>query len=892
MFSWGLRVFILCGVAAFAQTQTPAPTPAAAPAATPAAAEPDEEGAEEPAATAPAEAETAATQNRTSLNLLGQTNAQSGESNRNQNVSINLVNNSAAQELNNRVGTTATIISEFSADRGYFSAEVGNAPRAPIHTQPQNGNAWHGNISWAHNNSIFNARSFFQVGRVKPARQNQFAATVGGQLWKNSYFNFSGSEDKSRGQVNGNILIPLPSERTPLTTDPATRAAVQYLLDGFPNVSPNRPDIAERAHNTNAPQLIDTNVASGQLTQRIGASDRVMFRYQFTGQKVNAFQFVRGQNPNTRNKSHTARITWDHTFGPRTILNTTMGFDRQGSLLAAAPGGENGPILITGLTRLGPAPAVPLDRAQNRFRYGTSLQQVAGKHTINAGVAITRTQINGSEPDGGLGITQFRPDFGRDAITNLRLGLPTSYVRALGTTYRGFRNWEGILYASDRFTWKALTLSMGVSWEPFTRPNDVTGRTELKFDSDLNNFAPRFGFAYRLPKQYGVLRGAYGVSFGQIFAATYGQDRLNLPYNVRLSLPAPDLVNPFKNLKPADLSPTARSAVYDISKDLATPYSHQYNFSWEVDPKREWHLQLGYVGSRTHKLFTSWVLNRAVYVPGIAFGSATINDRRPDQRIFDKLGIHNGGRAYYDAARVTLTRTNWHGLTMTASYWFSKAIDLGNDYTSTASGGEARSQGGQSGLDVQKDLKGRSDFDQPHALLLQTTYDTGRGGSGLLNAIRKNWTFAGVYLLKSGTPFTVDSGSDGLGVGNLDGAFGDRPNIVDPSILGRTIGNPDTSTQLLPRSAFAFMNAPAQMAGNLGRNTFRKGKIANVNASMSRSWRVRGDWTVMLRAESINLFNTPQFADPGVSVSASNFAQITNTLNDGRAFKFTIRLTF
>jgi hypothetical protein len=884
---WGLRVLILCGVAAFAQQQAPSPASSAPTAEEGTAEEDATEAAPEP------EAESSATQNRTSLNLLGQTNAQSGESNRNQNVSINLVNNSAAQELNNRVGTTATIISEFGADRGYFSSEFGNAPRAPIHAQAQNGTAWHGNLSWAHNNSIFNSRSFFQVGGVQPARQNQVAATAGGQLWKGSYLSVSGSQDKSRGQVNGNILIPLPSERTPLTTDPATRQAVQYLLDGFPNVTPNRPDIAERAHNMNAPQSIDTNVASGQLTQKLTSADRLILRYQFTGQKVDAFQFVRGQNPNTRNKSHTVRITWDHTLGARTVMNTTAGFDRQGSLLTAAPGGENGPILITGLTRLGPAPAVPLDRAQNRFRYGVSVQHVRGSHTIAVGGNLTRTQINGSEPDGGLGITQFRPDFGRDAITNLRLGAPTSYVRALGTTYRGFRNWEGQLYASDRFTvGRALTLSVGLSWEPFGKPNDVTGRTTLKFDSDLNNLAPRFGFAYRLPHNYGTLRGAYGVMFGQIFPATYGQDRLNLPYNVRLSLPAPDLVNPFKNLKPQDLSPTARSAVYDISKDLATPYSHSYNFSWEVDPRREWHLQLGYVGSRTHKLFTSWVLNRAVFVPGIAFGSATINDRRPDQNIFDKLMIHNGGRAYYDAARLTLTRTNWHGMTVTASYWFSKAIDLGNDYTSTASGGEARSQGGQSGVDVHKDLKGRSDFDQPHALLLQTTYDTGRGGSGLLRSITKNWTVASVYLLKSGTPFTVDSGSDGLGVGNLDGAFGDRPNIVDPSILGRIIGNPDTSTKLLPQSAFAFMNAPTQMAGNLGRNTFRKGKIANVNASLSRTWRIHGDWNAMLRAESINLFNTPQFADPGVSVSASNFAQITNTLNDGRAFKFTFRLSF
>jgi hypothetical protein len=147
-------------------------------------------------------------------------------------------------------------------------------------------------------------------------------------------------------------------------------------------------------------------------------------------------------------------------------------------------------------------------------------------------------------------------------------------------------------------------------------------------------------------------------------------------------------------------------------------------------------------------------------------------------------------------------------------------------------------------------------------------------------------------LLKSGTPFTVDAGSDGPGFGNVDGSEGDRPNVVDPSVLGRTIGNPDTSVRLLPRSAFRFIRAPLEMAGNLGRNTFRKGKIANLNASLGRTWTLPQDWNMTIRAEAINLSNTPQFAEPGLSLTAPNFGQITNTLNDGRTFRFLLRLGF
>jgi hypothetical protein len=82
------------------------------------------------------------------------------------------------------------------------------------------------------------------------------------------------------------------------------------------------------------------------------------------------------------------------------------------------------------------------------------------------------------------------------------------------------------------------------------------------------------------------------------------------------------------------------------------------------------------------------------------------------------------------------------------------------------------------------------------------------------------------------------------------------------------------------------------MAGNLGRNTFRKGKIANVNAMLWKSWPVHNGTRVTLRAESINFLNTPQFAEPGKSLTNPNFGQINNTLNDGRTFRFTLQLDF
>jgi hypothetical protein len=61
---------------------------------------------------------------------------------------------------------------------------------------------------------------------------------------------------------------------------------------------------------------------------------------------------------------------------------------------------------------------------------------------------------------------------------------------------------------------------------------------------------------------------------------------------------------------------------------------------------------------------------------------------------------------------------------------------------------------------------------------------------------------------------------------------------------------------------------------------------------LARTWTLARELQMTLRAESINLTNTPQFAEPGSSLAAPNFGQINNTLNDGRAFRFLLRLVF
>ncbi|MCC6367045.1 MAG: hypothetical protein IT165_26290 [Bryobacterales bacterium] len=830
---------------------------------------------------------------RTDLNLLGRTNTQSGESRRNENVQVNLIENNALKALHIRLGTTATIVSEFRPERQYYGVEFGNPPPALPHlASSKYVTGVHGLLFATHGNSVFGARSFFQVGGVKPAHENNYGLNFTSKLWKNSFLTLDGSQQKIRGNVNGNVLVPRPDERTPLAAGTRVRAVIQRFLAAFPAELPNRADIDPRALNTNSPQHINTDTASLRLDQILSPRDRLTARHAWTTQQLEAFQFVAGQNPDTTTKSHNARLTWERTWSAATTMELSAGLDRVRSLLVPEPNAVGPQVQIgTVFTTLGPGSNVPIDRIQNRFRYAALFSQRRGRHNLVAGGELTRLRFNGREVSSNRGNFYFRNDFGRDAITNFLLGVPSRYSTGIGDVNRGFRNWEQHYFAGD--SWQArsnLTLSFSVRYQPMLAPHEVNNRTLIPYDCDCNNVAPRFGFAWRLPPRRGIIRAAYGLHYGEVFPVTFQQLRWNPPDFQKIEVQAPDLLDPLRN---AVISPDGRSTLFIVPRNLKTPYSHQYNFSWETPLPGNWRLQLGYVGSRTHKLLMLWHLNRAVDVPGIPLTTATINDRRPDSRYFDVRPVINGSRAYFDAGRATLVIPSWRGLTVDASYWFSKAIDTGSAYTNTAAGDDAKQGFPQYQYLVQQDLKGPSVFDQSHAALVRFRYSTPAwpGAHRATRGLLGRWALSAIFLAKTGMPFTVISGSDAPGFGNADGTSGDRPDIVDPSILGRTIGNPDTAVALLPRSAFAFMPVGA-VRGNIGVGTFRRGGIRNLNASVARTWVVQGERTLTFRAESVNFTNTPQFAEPNFDLSSPAFGKITNTLNDGRAFQFTLQFRF
>lgn len=836
-----------------------------------------------------------ATDQRTQLNLARQTNSAGGESQRNENNRVNPLDTATERELTRRVGATATIVQQFQADRNYFASEYGRSPEAPIHiTGANNSKRLRGTMWENHENSITSARSFFQVGGVLPARDNDYGLRLQGPLWKNLFWSADAAQQKSRGMVNGNVLVPKLDERTPLTTDPKLYSLIQNWMAAYPATAPNLPYLDPRALNTNAPQRVDTNSFGGRVDTPIGRNDAVALRWATTVQDVKAFQLVKGQNPDSDVHNHRGTATWRKTISPRLLATFSGVFDRTTTSIrpdATSPDYRVNTNNV--LQTIGNDTDVPARRIQNLFRYAGALEGSHGDHRWRAGGEMVRQQVNSQEQEFLRGVVTFQSAFGNDALTNLRRGLATNYQQTIGDTYRGYRIRKWVAYVDDQ--WKVnekLNIHIGLRWEPMQKPTEVNRRETMPFGCACGTLAPRFGWAYRLPKKWGVLRAAYSMDYGQLFAATFGQMRMNVPNAARISNNSPNLLNPLNGITVADLGPNFRSSYFDIASNLGLPYEHTYNFSWEWKSSRGMQLQLGYVGSRAHRLFETLYNNRAAKLADVTkMTTGNVNERRPDLTKYDVLRIHNGAKSYFDAARVTLSLPPARGFGFEVSYWFSKAIDFGTDYTSTVAGSNNRQGRSPSQFFVHDTMKGLSSFDQPHALIVRGNYQTPRIENRLARAIVGRWNVNSVWLLKSGTPFTLETGADGPGFGNVDGQQSDRPMLVDPSILGRIIGNPDKSEKLMPRSAFAYIT-PDQYTGNLGRNVFRRGKITNVNASVERNWTLPHEWALQLRAESVNMFNTPQFDTPVITLSSPVFAKITNTLNGGRVFHFRLQLQF
>ena len=850
------------------------------------------------------------------LQLIQERTLVRGEEELNPNVFVvKLDTNEIVRQLVRR-GARLQLTREFRSQENSYGATYGFPLRRIEFSRPRALLAgFHGSVYEYHQSSALNARSFFTVGKLKPSRRNQYGATFGGPLFSDKLsFNSAWSQLRESGFVNGNIQVPKKEERTPLSQDPEVKAMIARLLEGFPQDPPNLPHLSPRHLNTNAVRDIRNTAFSTRIDYQPRQSDQLAFEQRFLDFTEEPFEMVAGQNPVTFLRPQSYHLSYLRASSPRTIARFSFNFDRLAALLdvteryktlLAPLGVDVVPNIGLGgdFTGLGPGSSFPRRRVENRFHLSSELTHVRGNHTISLGFKLTRFQLNDLESDGARGSLSFQRNFGRGAAENFLLGVPSRFEVTLGDLYRGFRNWEDAFYFHDTIRVSPhWTLSVGLRHEILTLPKEVNNLTKISYRTDANNLAPQFGFAWNPGGGKAVLRGGYGITFGTLFPLLYQRERFNPPAVRTVTVNDPDLLDPLSRVELTS-DGTERSELKRNSPDLVAPYTHLYTLSLERELPANTSLTVGYIGERTFKLPERVISNRAKPVPGIATTTKTINNRRPDPRFLQIGTVVNSTISYLDALHVTVNRRLSRGLALNAQYTFSKVISTGStvfadSFTSAVSQSD----------EIMSDMKAVAKFDTPHAFTIGYSFELPglRLGQGIQSLLLRGWRISGTTTFRSGTPLTVFTGSDSPGLGNVDGAGSpDRPNLLNPAILGRSIDHPDTAAAVLgadscnkdirPVQCVYFdTNLPPGGRGNIGFNTFRNDGTHNWNFALEKEFFLgkTGDGApnLQLRTEFINLLNQPQFSPVNSRISADTFGQITNTANKGRVIQLMLRL--
>ena len=107
-------------------------------------------------------------------------------------------------------------LQEFSVQTNSFDAQYGNNAGAVVNVVTKSGtNQWHGDVFEFVRNRVFNARNYF-ANTKDPLKRNQFGATIGGPIHKNTTFFFFGWQKTIIRSVNNatNAIVPTAANLT------------------------------------------------------------------------------------------------------------------------------------------------------------------------------------------------------------------------------------------------------------------------------------------------------------------------------------------------------------------------------------------------------------------------------------------------------------------------------------------------------------------------------------------------------------------------------------------------------------------------------------------------------------------------------------------------------
>jgi hypothetical protein len=642
-------------------------------------------------------------------------------------------------------------------------------------------------------------------------------------------------------------------------------------------------------------------------------------------------------SPSLTNSLRTSFLRYLFDFDLR--LNQTTPADLGFQYPSANVAGQGPPFFnLLGYSPVGGAITGPRESAQNSFEQQEGLSWIHGAHSLKFGAEFLRTQLNMFQAIAPNAFFIFASTFPtNDAVANLLLGAPVTFYQGLGNFNRGIRDWGLGMYAQDE--WRIsprFTLNYGLRYErvnPLTEIHNLLNGFEPGVQSKVypnapvgvifpgdpgipagvargdNAFMPRIGFAWD-PFGDGkwAIRSGYGVFYDQF------QNGPGVASQVPISaLPAAqfnqysgaglNFANPYSgHTYPAANSFVSPSTVFGIDPAARAPYAQNWNFSIQRSLGGKYLLEVRYVGAKGTHLPRNIEANPAVYGPGATAQNA-------DQRRIYAGCPSNGGpcalstvalladitNSTYEAGQATLSRRYASGLSFNVSYWYSKSLD---DLSSmNLAGASSQPLAGANDLAQNPfDLAaehGPSLFDARQRVVASGSWEP-RIPSAASPAVRRvlsGWQLNLIATHNSPTPFTVyDSTNVSLQANSppISGYPASRPNLISSPNNG-----PHTINEWINPDAFQRLNPVTQAGqfGNEGRDVERGPAFTDIDASITRSFRLAERMRLQFRAESFNVANHPNFGLPVADLNSPSFGQILSA-GSPRLMQFALKLNY
>jgi hypothetical protein len=825
--------------------------------------------------------------------------------------------NSAAVNQGGVSGIAGTLlpidsIDEFSIQTN-GNAEQGRNGGGTLNVVIKSGtNTLHGSLYYFNRNEFLAAQNWFVTSKQK-LRNNQEGGSLGGPIWKNHTFFFVTYEQQNytagqtaRGTVPSDAQVAASTAllaKQGIAVSPVASTLINTLwpssIHGLPGTQNNFVSTANNLSNShNGIVKLDhifnerNNIAvryfggTGSQTEAVGSS--IPFYYQVAPSRMHNFSAV-----------------YNHVFSPQFVGQTVAGVNYFKQVFNDANTGFNMPalgfntgvtnptlygspdVVITGFDELGVTPH--LGRIDTTGHLNEILTYTLGTHQFRFGAEYRRARLDVFYDRNKRGTFSFDGSQTGDPLADflaMRIA-PNKASITFGDLQRNY-----YLNGTSEFfqdTWKIrpnLTLNYGVSWlyqSPVSDPTNristfipasggitYVGQIPSLWPRDMNDFAPRVGFAYQPGGSSKlVVRGGYGIYY-QVPNVNYFGD--NKPGNngatgilanpggsspvYTLSNQTAFQVQPNVSIFGNVALPTGPFGAFSVSRQFVDGYVQNANMNIQYQISQSTVFELGYTGSFSRHLPVTVDINQ------IPIGGGT----RPYAASFPNLAtineIQSVGNGYYNGMVASVRTSSYHGLLAKLNYTYGHSRD---DLSAT------RGAIPQNSNNIRGDY-GNADFDIRHSFVGFVSYSLPSPSHAKL--LLGGWQLNSLLSFYTGVPLTVLSGTDTSGTKENK----DRAEIVaDP-----------------------FQNVPANIAGqaiywfnplayaapmkgtysNQARNQLSGPPTKEVDFSIFKNTKINERINTQFRVEIFNIANTLNLSNPGVTLGGG-LGQATSTKDVG-----------